>query len=155
MCREKNGGAEFYIGIYALAGIFLCLAGLEIISGSIDPLKSDELFYIETATSTELSELFDKKRALWHGVNYWVLNIDVGLNGLALKVVNIPLYALLIYCLFRIFDRRKIVWLLPIFLPYSLWVATFNLRDVPILLTTTLTMRVCALKRPSDRTTLP
>ncbi|MDH3614647.1 MAG: hypothetical protein OES10_15380 [Gammaproteobacteria bacterium] len=138
MCREKNGGAEFYVGLYALAGIFLSLAGLEIISGSIDPLKSDELFYIETATSTELSELFDKKRALWHGVNYWVLNVDIGLNGLALKVVNIPFYALLIYCLFRIFDRRKIVWLLPIFLPYSLWVSTFNLRDVPILLTTTL-----------------
>ena len=138
VCREKTGGAEFFVGVYAAAGLLLCLAGLEIVGGSVESLKSDELFYIETATATDWDELREKKRALWHGVNYWVLNFDLGLSGLALKVINIPLYVLLVLFIYKLFDRRQIIWLLPIFLPYSLWIATFNFRDVPILLTTTL-----------------
>ena len=119
--------------MYVDAMVMLGLASLEILGGSVEPLKSDELFYIDIASTKNIGELWGTQRALWHAINYWVLNYDIGLNGLALKIVNIPLFALFVLYIFKIFDRRRHLWLLPLFLPYTLWVSTFNFRDIPIL----------------------
>ena len=60
ICREGCAGSTFFVSVYASAGLLLGLAGFEILSGTIEPLKSDELYYVETATGADFNQILLK-----------------------------------------------------------------------------------------------
>ena len=146
--REGLEGAAFFVLTYLLAGTMLCLAAIEIQSSGIASLKSDENHFIDVAKESSLLEIATADRALWYMVNYWVLEHDIAFGGLALKCVNIPLFALFTLALYRLFRRARFVWLLPLALPYALWTATFNFRDIPIFLATAMVPVILYETRP-------
>lgn len=139
IARER-GGAQFIAGTLLVAAVMLSLAGLEIVVSDIDFFKSDEVYYKETALNAGLIDLLGQARSTWFLVNYWVLKWDISLGGFALKLISIPLFLLLVYSLYKIFGRSPLIWLLPLCLPYTLWTATFNLRDMMIYGLTALTV---------------
>lgn len=118
-----------------LAGLlFLCLFGLESVLRGTELFISDENIYLREGRGADLTSLLD--RHLWILLNAAVLRFDWSLFGLPLKLISLPLLALLTTFLWRIFDRDRLVWWIPLLLPYMAYTATFNLRDTAILTAT-------------------
>lgn len=126
---------------YALAWIgplvgllFLLLFGLESLFRGTGIFISDENFYLAEGRNANLTALSD--RYLWVLINATILRFDWSAFGIPLKLVNLPLLALLVTLLWRIFEKERLVWSLPVVLPYVAYLATFNLRDTAILTAT-------------------
>ncbi len=127
--REKTGVTPlliFFISLFCLT-----LFSLEYSIRVIDFFNSDEVGYINYNLNGLTN---DPDRFLWYLINYLILNFDFSLNGLALKLINIPISALALIVLYYAFDKDKKVFFIPVFLPYFTYVATQNLRDPSILL---------------------
>jgi len=111
-----------------IGGIFLVLFYFEHIIGGIPLFYSDEILFMSGTTSvTRFSEKY-----LWFLINDFMLKYDLSFNGFMLKMINIPVSAIALLVLWRIF-KNKNIFLLPIALPYFSFIATKNLRDIPIL----------------------
>lgn len=119
-----------------LSLLFLTLFSLEYSLGRVDYFNSDELYYLEGEHQFPNSI----SRFLWLFLNYIVLNYDIDLNGIMLKLVNIPISVGFLFVLWLIFNKQKKIFYLPLLLPYFCYVATLNLRDMAILLFTALTV---------------
>lgn len=118
-----------------LAGLLLlCLFGLEAQLRGRDLFISDENIYLAEGRTADLASL--KDRYLWILLNALVLRYDWSLGGLPLKLVGLPLLALLVALLWRLFGRDRLVWAVPVMLPYMAYTAAFNLRDTAILTAT-------------------
>jgi len=114
--------------IFFIGGIFLVFFYFEHIIGGIPLFYSDEITYMSAAKSvTQFSDRF-----LWYLINDFMLEYDLSFNGFMLKMINIPIAASTILVLWHIFKNKKI-FLLPVVLPYFSFLATKNLRDIPIL----------------------
>ena len=110
----------FYVSIFLLS-----LFSFECSLRGIDFFVSDEIKYINAA-SNKLPSM--PNRFLWYFINDLIINHDISLNGVALKLTNIPIAALLLIVLWRIF-RDKRIFIIPIVLPYFAYIATKNIRD--------------------------
>ncbi|SDD19095.1 hypothetical protein [Halanaerobium congolense] len=124
-----------FFGLFFPVLLFL-LWYLEFSLTNLSFFISDENFYINNAKNGIL-EFGD--RFLWNFVNYVIYNYDIYLDGLALKIINIPIFAFWLYYLKKIFEY-KTIYLLPLFLPYTAWLSIFNLRDISIQLFTALSV---------------
>jgi len=107
---------------------------------------SDELSYINIGLG-KVAWPSGTDRLLWFYINYLLLNYDVSFNGIALKLINIPIAACFLMALWFIFRDKKI-FLIPVILPYFAVIATKNLRDIPIFLFTTLTILLFHHRKP-------
>lgn len=128
----------FPLFIFYIALLFLSLFSLEFILSGLDFFESDEVSYLHIGSGI-IEWPSGPDRSLWFLTNYLLLNYDVSFNGIALKLINIPIAACFLMVLWFIFRDKKI-FLLPIILPYFAIVATKNFRDIPILLFTALTV---------------
>jgi len=91
---------------------------------------SDELGYWKAKINEiDLSKL---DRLFWHGLNYFLKNIDIG-GIVAIKLISIPLLFFTLYVLWSLFFKDNRIFLLILFYPYFLLLATKNLRDIAIL----------------------
>lgn len=123
---------------YAIPIFLLSLWGFEYSSGRIQFFISDEVSYARDAYAG-FPEMGD--RFLWQLVNYWVANYDIYMNGLPLKLMNIPMYIGLLYLLHKMFPYNgNVLILLPLLIPYVAFTAIFNLRDVTIWLFSTMSI---------------
>jgi len=95
---------------------------------------SDELFYLTEGRQADLTAPRD--RYLWILLNGLILRFDWAVNGLPLKLVSLPLLALTTTLLWRMFGRDRLVWLIPVVMPYVAYTAIFNFRDTAILTAT-------------------
>jgi hypothetical protein len=130
--------------IFFIATFFLSFFCLECIYRGTDFFFSDEVSYINAA-SDKLPSRPD--RFLWYFINDLILNHDISLNGFALKVINIPFAAGFLLVLWYIFRHKK-VFLIPVILPYFAFIATKNIRDIPIFLFTALTILLFHHRKP-------
>lgn len=113
---------------------FLLLFSLQHLFGFTDFFISDEKLYVELGRESSLRSLSD--RYLWILINGVVLRHDWAPGGVPLKLLNLPLLAVTVVLLWRIFRRNdRILWL-PVVLPYLAYTAIFNLRDIAIHLST-------------------
>lgn len=95
---------------------------------------SDELFYLAEGRQADLT--VPRDRYLWILLNALVLRFDWPISGLPLKLVNLPLLALTMTLLWRMFGRDRLIWLIPVVMPYVAYTAIFNFRDTAILTAT-------------------
>lgn len=123
---NKTGLSPFLL--FLVAGISLVFFYSEHIISGLPLFYSDEITYMSSSTSVSLF----MDRFLWYFINNLMLEYDVTFNGFMLKMVNIPVAAGFLFVLWHIFKNKKI-FLLPIILPYFSFTATKNLRDIPIL----------------------
>ena len=96
----------------------------------------DEIGYINAA-SDKLPSGTD--RFLWYFINNLIINYDISFNGVALKLINIPIAANFLMVLWLIFKDKR-VFLISVVLPYFAYTATKDLRDIPVFLFTALTI---------------
>ena len=87
-------------------------------------------------------------RYLWILLNRLILNYDIYIDGIPLKLINIPFAALLIMVLWRIFKDKRI-FLIPVILPYLAILSIKNLRDIPIFLLSALSVYLFHHPKPS------
>lgn len=114
--------------------LFLCLFAAEMVFRGRPLFISDEVYYLTEGEFANITEVLD--RYLWVVLNALVLRYDWSFSGIPLKLINLPILALLVAFLWRIFDRDRLVWLVPVVLPYIAYMATFNLRDTAIITAT-------------------
>lgn len=129
--------------------LLLSLFGIEVVVRGTEPFISDENYYMAEGQTASLSDAAD--RYLWVLLNAVVLRYDFGLGGVPLKLVNLPLLALFVALVWRIFDRERLVWLFPVVMPYAAYLATFNLRDTAILAATAACVFFLDSRRPLRR----
>jgi len=133
-----------HTGIYPLLIYFisLCLFILFSIESSFGQLayfESDEQKYIDIALGRIWEAPSGLDRYLWILLNRLILNYDIYIDGIPLKLINIPFAALLIMVLWRIFKDKRI-FLIPVILPYLAILSIKNLRDIPIFLLSALSV---------------
>jgi hypothetical protein len=116
--------------LFALPVLFLTSFAFEY--ATISFLNSDEIFYKASADAG--FSAWDEGRGLWIATNYLIINDLICGSDVFLKLVNIPLFVVLIYTIWVLFDRNKYVFWMPLFLPYFCYLAQTNLRDIAILL---------------------
>ena len=121
----------FYVSI-----LLLSLFSFECSLRGIEFFESDEIGYINVALDKLPSS---PNRFLWYFINDLIINHDISLNGVALKLINIPIAAGFLMVLWLIFKDKR-VFLIPVILPYVAYTATKNFRDIPIFLFTALTI---------------
>lgn len=143
--NDKTISKTAFLFVYLIPLFLLNLWLIEYSLGGIDFFISDENVYT-SAGKVELPAF--SERYLWYFINYWVLNYDLSLGGLALKLINIPLFVGLIFSLKKIFASNKVAWI-PIILPYTAFTAIFNFRDIPILCLSALAV-YCYFKEPKE-----
>jgi len=134
---EKRPPISGVLLAFSIPLFFLLLWYTEYSSGRMEFFISDELHYI-TIGSLGFPQFSD--RFLYYLINFWIINYDIFLNGLSLKIINIPFFVGLLYLIYKIFDKTKNVFILPIILPYIAYSAIFNMRDIIILFFTALTI---------------
>jgi len=140
-CKETNDSPLL---IFFVSIVFLSLFSLECSLRGIGFFASDELFYINSALDNLLPDL---NRFLWYFINNLIINYDISFNGVALKLINIPIAASFLMVLWLIFKDKK-VFLISVILPYFAFIATKNLRDIPIFLFTALTILLFHHRKP-------
>ena len=91
---EGRGAVRYLIVVYLSAFTMLSIGLVEVALSDLPLLKSDELFYVESVQEYSFREVLSNQRALWLVVNYWVIHWDIGLGGIALKVLNIPVFVI-------------------------------------------------------------
>ncbi len=123
---KKIGLSPLLIFLISLS--LLILFYFEHIISGLPLFYSDEIKYMDEATSVTLFS----DRYLWYFINNLILQYDISFNGFMLKMINIPVAAGSLFVLWLIFKNKKI-FLIPIILPYISFIATKNLRDIPIL----------------------
>jgi hypothetical protein len=116
-----------FLGV-GLSLFFLTILGFSYTKSGF--FRNDELYYIDLA---HRGLLFDPNRFLWIFINYIIVNFDVYLAGLPLKLINIPISIFSLLLLWRAFDKNLKVFYLPLFLPYYSFISVFNFRDHLIL----------------------
>jgi hypothetical protein len=129
--------------------LFLSLFGLEAQLRGTDLFLSDENFYMAEGREASLFSISD--RYLWVLVNAVVLRYDWSAYGLPLKLINLSFLALLVALVWRIFDRDRLVWCIPVVMPYVAYLATFNLRDTAIVTATAGCVFLLDRPRPVQR----
>lgn len=105
---------------------------IDVKAGNTEYFISDELVYLEQQYINIKGFI---NRAIWYGINLFEVKFDL-LPYISLKLINIPLLFIFIYSLWFIFDKNNKIFLLVILLPYINIVATKNLRDILIYLST-------------------
>ena len=87
---------------------------------------SDELGYIHQQPDSVASF---NDRITWYVLNTFLLRFDIFPN-LSLKLINIPIFFIAVFYLWRMFDFNNNVFTLIFFLPYFNIVAICNFRDI-------------------------
>lgn len=103
---------------------------LQVLNGSVSFFISDENYYIFEAVSNNYSMSDD--RYLWILLNDIIINYDIYLEGLPLKLINIPIFSMLIMTLIKLFKNNKLLYI-TVLLPYMTYQSIFNMRDMLIL----------------------
>jgi hypothetical protein len=132
--------------IFFISLFLLSLISIESVFGRLPFFASDEVKYIEIGLGI-IEMPSGPDRSLWFFINHLILNYDVSFNGIALKLINIPIAACFLMLLWRIF-RDKRVFLIPVIFPYFAVLAIKNLRDIPIFLFTVLTILIFHNRKP-------
>ena len=130
--------------VFFISLLLLSLFSFECSLRGIEFFASDEVVYINAA-SDKLPSSPD--RFLWYFINDLIINHDISFNGFALKLINIPIAASFLMVLWLIFKDKRI-FLIPVILPYFAYIATKNLRDIPIFLFTALTILLFHHRNP-------
>lgn len=130
---KNNKETLIFLGSYYFLAI-LCLVFklIEFESGNIEFFISDENTYARAA-EVAIGDLERPTRFLWFLLNHLLINYDL-FGRLALKLINIPIGALLILKLFKEFEIKKYSNVALLLLPYIFVLSTFNFRDLLILL---------------------
>jgi len=131
---DKTIPKTYIVASYVFLLLLLTLWGIECIGGNIPFFISDENYYHNTGI-LGLPKVLN--RSFWIFVNYWIINNDIYLYGLPLKLINIPIFCFFLIIISKIFNSNKIYYL-SILLPYSAWISIFNVRDMAIFLFTAL-----------------
>ena len=124
------GGSKIWLPLLSVGLSLFFLIVLSFDYAELGFFISDEIYYIDKASQGLLPW---PDRYLWHLVNYIVVNFDIYLAGLPLKLINIPISIFSLLLLWKAFDKNFKVFYLPLFLPYYSFVAVFNFRDHLIL----------------------
>lgn len=129
-CHLKLSRFAFLTSIFIVFFCILAHVGylLEVSFIGLNYFNSDELIYLNNNGLTEASM---RDRKLWFIINQVVNSFDT-FNGAAIKLFNISILLFINIFLYLIF-RVKIIMLFPIFVPYSMYLATMNLRDLLVL----------------------
>jgi len=138
MARALSGSREerrFVVASYVAALALLALASIEALATAAPMFKSDEIYYLEGARQS-VAYSVDPDRWLWFVVNRLLTEWDFGLNGFALKLINIPLFVATCLSLNGLVKRPTIMLNLWLLMPYYVWISTFNFRDTLVLLLT-------------------
>lgn len=130
--------------IFFISLFFLSLFSFECLLRGIEFFESDELLYINAASD---KLLFSPNRFLWFFTNDLIINYDISFNRFVLKLINIPIAASFLIVLWLIFRNKKI-FLIPVILPYFAYIATKNIRDIPVWLFTALSILLFHHRKP-------
>lgn len=112
-------------------GSISALRMLEVGFGSVPLFVSDENYYLSAGSNT-MSWIMAEKNVLWLLVNKFILAWEP-LGEYVVKLINLPLVVTLLIKLEDLFNspKRWPVWLM--LTPYIVVMATYNFRDVLIL----------------------
>jgi len=151
-CREERVGVRLYIAIVGLICAGLYIVWLEEhLLGRIAFFISDEAYYYDTAASPSFRwGALSQHGYLWLAVNRWMMEVDFPIGRHGLKILSIPMLLLSILLLYRIFDRDPRVLVIPLILPYWMWMSIFNMRDVAILTAAFAVIYGLFVKQPSN-----
>lgn len=127
---NKTGPLPLIAYLFPLLVFYFFL--IDVKAGNTEYFISDELVYLEQQYINIKGFI---NRAIWYGINLFEVKFDI-LPYLSLKLINIPLLFIFIYTLWLIFDKNNNIFFLVALLPYINIVATKNLRDILIYLST-------------------
>lgn len=116
---------------FLLIGCISAVRIMEVGFGSVPLFVSDENYYLSAGSNT-MSWILGEKNKLWLLVNKFILAWEP-LGEYVVKLINLPIIVILLIKLEDLFNspKRWPVWLL--LTPYMAVMATYNFRDVLIL----------------------
>jgi hypothetical protein len=133
--RESRRTRFWMIAIAMVCAAFYLVWLQEHLLGRVDYFISDERYYVDQALAPTFSwQSLASHGFLWIAINRWMTSVDFGLGVHGLKVLNVPILLCFVVITHRIFSRDHRVLAIPFILPYTMWLALFNMRDLGILL---------------------